>query len=305
MTFSLEEHRGTVRLPSGTIERRGLLLRHQEGDYVGFGEASPLPGYSPDTIDACRAALTGAGPATPAAEFARFAAELDLEGRRSRRSAHALLGARRSSLPLCALVTDLAAAEAAVTRGLGAVKVKIGGGLALAASIRARWPELELRLDSNGAPVDAAGVAALAPLFVEEGPAPWTALDESLQSLTDAEVIARIRARTVRALILKPMTLGPARCLTLARLAADHEVPVTVTHTFDGPVALAAAAALALALPGRVLAVGLDHHTGLSAWPRAELAALTPTEIRATDDPGLGLNWLDGDLASRVASWRW
>ena len=93
------------------------------------------------------------------------------------------------------------------------------------------------------------------------------ALDESLQG-GDSLVTSLLEAGVCQALVLKPMALGGIlRCLHLARLAARHGVGVVVTHLFDGPVALAAATELALALPGRVLACGLDLHPGLGSGP--------------------------------------
>ncbi|MFZ5785756.1 MAG: hypothetical protein ACOY3Y_04870, partial [Acidobacteriota bacterium] len=39
-------------------ERHGVLLEvEDDGGARGVGEASPLPGYSPDTLEACEAAL--------------------------------------------------------------------------------------------------------------------------------------------------------------------------------------------------------------------------------------------------------
>lgn len=97
-------------------QRQGLLLRLRDrAGHEGLGEASPLPGYSPDTLEDCRAELAAfaaalpgaaanaanaanAGPATPAAgglqtlldsvraPAARFALEtalLDLLGQRT------------------------------------------------------------------------------------------------------------------------------------------------------------------------------------------------------------------------------
>ena len=290
-------------------ERRALLLRLRDGDLVGEGEACPLPGYSPDTVDEARAALEGRGPSTPAAEMAAFAARLDLDGKKRGRPAHALLGATRDRLPVAALVADLDAAAAAWARGVRAFKVKLGRDAAvelpLLSALRRRYPDAELRLDANGRAVDTAALSAFAPIYLEEplgspGPIPL-ALDESLQRLPDDAVAARLARGEIAALVLKPMTLGPERCFALARLAASHGVPVTVTHTFDGPLALAAAAALALALPGRVLAVGLYRHAGLSAWPPARIAAVDEGDgdgdakgdgdIRATNTPGLGVSW--------------
>src|SRR5262249_51796698 len=152
----------------------------------------------------------------------------------SGRPAHALLSAHRERLPLSALVDDLDAAARAVARGVAALKVK-RRSFDLLPELRRRWPDIELRLDTNAAPVDAAALARFEPVYIEEGPAPWPALDESLQRLADAEVEARLRAGAVRALVLKPTALGPERCFALARLAAAHDVPVTVTHTLDGP----------------------------------------------------------------------
>jgi L-alanine-DL-glutamate epimerase-like enolase superfamily enzyme len=45
---------------------------------------------------------------------------------------------------------------------------------------------------------------------------------------------------------------------------------VVVTHLFDGPIAMAAACELALALP-KTLACGLDVHDGLTAWPPCDV----------------------------------
>ena len=55
------------------------------------------------------------------------------------------------------------------------------------------------------------------------------------------------------------------------------------------PIALQAACALALALPGRVLACGLDRHAGLAAWPPFTVTAVGDAELRAVMTPGLGL----------------
>ena len=49
-------------------QRQGLLLRLRDrAGHEGLGEASPLPGYSPDTLEACRAELTAVADALPRA----------------------------------------------------------------------------------------------------------------------------------------------------------------------------------------------------------------------------------------------
>lgn len=99
-------------------ERSILLLRVRDAHGLdGYGEASPLPGYSPDTADACEQALRAISDAElaaldelnapcdltlaaaalvparlPAARFGLEAALLDRLGRRTRRPLWSLLG---------------------------------------------------------------------------------------------------------------------------------------------------------------------------------------------------------------------
>ncbi len=158
-----------------------LELRDEDGRR-GQGEASPLEGYSPDSIDAAERALEAlrelrlpepAGPELPALDVplspsARCAFEtawLDLAARRAGRSLPALLGAEPAAraavgalLPAEPLAAQLAAAEEAWRRGFRSLKVKLGavGGweaeLDLLGALRRRFgPELRLRADANGA----------------------------------------------------------------------------------------------------------------------------------------------------------
>lgn len=147
-------------------DRRGGLLLELVDDagLVGLGEASPLPGYSPDDIDGCDRALcdvherlrevpsepddaaaaveaalaplTATLDAVPAARFALETALLDLLGQRSGRSIAALLAApampltivARSGLAGTASDPELLRSTARLlARGLRVVKVKLGG----------------------------------------------------------------------------------------------------------------------------------------------------------------------------------
>lgn len=275
-----------------------LRLRDAEGR-LGRGEASPLPGYSPDTLATAAAELaavpvagwTDATPArltSPAARFAAETAFLDLAAQRADVSLAMLLGGERA-VPLSALVDTVAAGRAALARGVRTLKVKLArpGGLPLARALRAELGDaFALRLDANGTAVD---LSALVPLRVEllEEPADLLALraspvplaaDESLQQHALAAL-----PPSVRAVVLKPMTLGGLhRCRALAMEAHARGLGVIVTHTFDGPIAVAAAAALALSLPFAPLACGLDRHRGIV--PHIGDSAVLPVAR-----PGLGL----------------
>ncbi len=348
-------HRGAVRGVRGAVEawteRAGLLLRLVTSDgRVGQGEASPLPRYSADGLDAARSSLealewnaipqaesgesirayvarlgvlTAALP--PSAAFAVETALLDLVGQERDCPLWALFGGSTPApVPLSSLVggadDDDApnAAAKSVGRGIGTVKVKIAGPhlgrqLGTLARIREAIGDGKLRLDANGTFASSTAFAEIETLagldveFVEEPmaieallelqtlPIP-IALDESLQPSGMFERLEPFLTRLgCAALVLKPAALGGfSRCLELAERGRFRSVEPTVSHLFDGPVALAAASHLALAVASRSLASGLDWHGGLSAWPEVALPFLRPAEIVPPSSPGLGLAPLPG-----------
>ncbi len=181
---------GAVRAPQDA--RAGLLLTlFDDEGRAGQGEASPLPGYSRESLDECEAVLRrvcremtawrfqgeslGALgcllrgyhaelEAVPAARFALETALLDLLAQRARVGVRALLGAppegvvpRNASLG-AALDADLAhRARAALDAGASTVKVKVGAAdfpselAALRALRTLLGRSITLRLDANGA----------------------------------------------------------------------------------------------------------------------------------------------------------
>jgi o-succinylbenzoate synthase len=338
-TLQLYRIRGEVAGLAGAAaaqtQRAGLLVRVEDdaGSY-GQGEASPLPGYSRDTIDDCATqlravdlsaisprqggsaidwvldALDRVGLQAPAARFALETALLDWLGRQRGLGIAALLGAADAAMriPLAALVGDLASARAAHARGIHTFKIKIKPGtladsLELAQSLRDEFGnEITLRFDANGTLRPAAAEAQLrqlvrcAPEFVEEpvplddllrmaaAPVPLAA-DESLAVPGAWPALASV----CRVVVLKPTVLGGlAVCMRVAREAAARGLAVTVTHTFDGPVALAAAAELAVALAAP-LACGLDRHAALGVWPSVAIPQIGASSIVSANRPGLGL----------------
>jgi o-succinylbenzoate synthase len=322
---------------AGQTQRAGILvrLRDDEGGW-GQGEASPLPGFSPDTLDACveqlRAvaidklapesnvetdhwldrALAASGIAAPAARFALETVLLDWWGRRTGVSVAALLAGDQAltrRIPLAVLVDDFSSAQAAFARGIRSFKIKISpamwsAALRLAEALRREYgASVALRFDANGslsvsdAAVRLRELSVLTPEFIEEPVA-----GDNLARLVDMplplaadESLARPGAwpqlaGVCRVLVLKPTLLGGLRaCFKLAHDAVARDLSVVVTHTFDGPIALAAAAELAVALPGRVLACGLDPHPGLAVWPAVEIPQVHADHIASANLPGLGL----------------
>ncbi len=173
-------------------EREGLVLSlTDEAGHTGLGEASPLPGFSRETLAECRTQLSafqafpdldGDAPTlaraigeasarlkAPAARHALETALFDLAGRRRGEPVWWLLRAASgapqtvpSLLPLAGVIPlDNPAATAqrarrALARGLRTLKFKIGSDLpaeieALRAVRAAVGEAIELRLDANRA----------------------------------------------------------------------------------------------------------------------------------------------------------
>lgn len=168
---------------AGDIERReGLVVRVSDDDAVGWGEATPLPGWT-EPLDSCREVLSEAvgtlardGPdaaladlaGAPAARHGLSLALADLYARRAgdplwRHLADEAPEADVDSVPVNAVVGDgsaretVDAAAAAVDEGFDCVKVKCGArsvdeDTTRVQRVRAAVGEdVALRADSNGA----------------------------------------------------------------------------------------------------------------------------------------------------------
>ncbi len=212
MTHGVRLVMGHVALPRpiatarGTwAERRGVRIELSDGPLLGQGEATPLPGYSPDDVDACARAIRDIAPlldvrAThlaarfddalaelPCARFALESALVDLEAQRRGTSvAEVLAGAKVTRPVAISGLVDLTSpdfeerARKLVRRGVTTVKVKVGAApreveLVRLAALRVAIGDATcLRLDANGAfDLDGArallrDVARFAPELVEE-----------------------------------------------------------------------------------------------------------------------------------------
>ncbi|WP_394830839.1 O-succinylbenzoate synthase [Pendulispora rubella] len=167
-------------------QRGGMVLRVCERDgAVGLGEASPLPGYSRDTLEACERdlerfaaslptaladpidatiprLLDACGVHAPAARFAIETALLDVVARVRGLPVWAVLRGADAARPLklSAVIDDPAdasrAARSAIERGIRTLKAKVGRAgrfdeeLAALHGLRGLGP-LALRADANGA----------------------------------------------------------------------------------------------------------------------------------------------------------
>lgn len=286
----------------GEITDRTGFLVTVDDPAPGIGEATPLPGWT-ESLDDCEAALRTVDPddlgdldaLPPAARHGVALALLDAQSRADDVPLYRYLGARDrvDSVPVNATVGDadteptVRAVEAAVDDGFPAVKLKVGSRPVEAALERVRavrevCPEVELRLDANGAWTQAAaeraidGLAALDVAYVEQplstddleghadlrGRGVGIALDEGLYEHGLDAVFA---AGAADVLVLKPMAMGgPDVALETAVLARGAGIDPVVTTTIDGAFARAAAVHVAAAIPN-VSACGLATGDRLAA----------------------------------------
>ena len=213
----------------------------------------------------------------------------------------------RDAIPTAVVVDDPEAARRAIAAGARCLKIKVGptGDLERVIAIHHAAPTATLRLDANRAWSRALTrplLHALADLpieFVEE-PCPDAhelladalpcpiALDESLATLTDAQLTVALAAPGLAALVLKPTLLGGLHaCLALAARAAAAGKDVVVTHALEGPIGTAACAELALAIAGQLASAapaGLAPHPALAGWSHG-VAQLGPTALHRIAPP--------------------
>ena len=280
---------------SGTLERRDLLavgLTDRSG-ITGWGEAAPLEPYDGVSLVAVRDALEAYRPilersdAMPPGErldACRIAADLpqalaavdlalwDQHGRREGRPVAAMLARDPAAwVEVNATIGALEPAEAAAQasraarEGYRAIKVKVGVGDdpgRVAAVRAAAGPEMELRLDANGAWSAPEAIAAIGSL----ADAGLALVEEPCHGL---EAIGQVRERVSVPVAIDETATRPgaltcaaadAVCLKLGRsgglsglLAGAVAVrasgaQVYLASTFDGPLGIAAALHAAAAL---------------------------------------------------------
>jgi L-alanine-DL-glutamate epimerase-like enolase superfamily enzyme len=279
----------------GQLRERELLTLRIKGDdeVVGWGEAAPLEPYDGVSREAVRAALAAyepilrAGDGVPAAELldaCRAKADLpqalaavdmalwDRAGNREGKPVSALLSddparAVRVNATIAAEDRAEAAAQAAAAAraGFTCVKIKVGIGddAGRVAAVRAAvGPEVELRLDANGAwSVEEAvrAIETLAPAGLELVEEPVHGV-EALRSVRDRVAVRVAMDETARlsgsltAKVADAVCLKVSRCggisslLAQAALVRASGADVYVASTFDGPLGIAAAVHCAAAL---------------------------------------------------------
>lgn len=317
----------------GTLTERELLLLRLAGDdgIIGWGEAAPLQPYDGVPTYAVREALKlyapllADGENVPAAELmdrcrevadlpqALAAVDMALWDR----------AGQKENLPVCAMLSDdaaesvrvnatiaaedragaAAAADRARRDGFSCVKVKVGltDDVGRVAAVRAAaGPEMELRLDANGAwTVEEAvrTIERLAPSGLELVEEPVHGV-EALREVRERVAVRIAMDETAGApgslhgAVADAVCLKISRCggisglLAQAALVRATGADVYLASTFDGPLGIAAAVHCAAALrPAPASGLGtLELFSDDFSVLRLEAG-----EILVPDEPGLGV----------------
>ena len=338
MTFRLP-----LRAPFQTADgvmthREGVLLRLTTASgAVGLGEASPHPAAGPGAAQELDEALARVGPQLVGADVeclpdaglppplacAIDTAALDLLAKERDISVAALLSERpQSSVAVNATIAverdDEAADEARAARQAGFSCVKLKAGMLgsmeeecrrVAAVRRALGPDVQLRIDANGAWSVKQAIATIEALeefrleFVEQPVAAGDleglqrvrqavrtaiAADESITSLEAARRVLELEAAQI--LVVKPMVVGGLRpAKRIADVARKAGVATVITTTIDAGVGTAAALHLAAALPEGGPACGLATGVLLAGDIVAEPLSIREGRMTVPRGPGLGV----------------
>lgn len=313
-------------------ERELVLLRLRGGDgVVGWGEAAPLEPYDGVPLDAVRDALQAYEPilrdgddlpggvlldaCRDTADIPQALAAVDLAlwdragNREGRPVSELITDEPATSVRVNATIAAedragaAAAAAEAARAGYSCVKVKVGLGddAGRVAAVRAAaGPQMELRLDANGAwgvEEAVATIEALAPAGLELVEEPVHGV-EAMRAVRDRVPVRVAMDETaaepgsLTAAVADAVCLKVSRCggisglLAQAALVRASGADVYLSSTFDGPLGIAAAVHCAAALRPSA-ACGL----GTLELFAEELAVLPVTDgaIAVPEAPGLGV----------------
>jgi o-succinylbenzoate synthase len=312
---------------AGRLETRaGFVVRVTIDGTEGIGEATPLSGWT-ESYGACERALRSVedprsaieGDAlidAPAARHGLSLAVLDAESRAAGRPLYRHLGGsdRRKSVPVNATIGDgtleetVSAAAAATAAGYPAIKLKVGvrppeEDLDRISAVRELCPDVELRVDANGAwSVETAleflpkfadlGVDVIEqPLSADELSGHARLRDRGIEIAIDEGLAehgpeAIFAADAADLLVCKPMALGGVdRARDVIRSARAGGADALVTTTIDGAIARVGAVHLAASVPG-IRACGLATAGMLGSDLRSDIAPIEDGSIAVPQGKG-------------------
>lgn len=292
-----------------TVNERRVVIVSTAGDgNIGWGEAAPYPGITPDTADDAWSTLQRGSVLSPSAAAAIDEAEADLQARSDDRPLWDNIGGSRRPI---ATSVAVGIADDPVQRveatGAAAVKLKIrpGNDVARVAAVRRALPNTPVGVDANGSyrwedrgallELDGLGVEYVEQPFAPDDLASHArlrdelvasvALDEPIDST--AAAIRAIEADACDLVVVKPSRVGLAVSRVIHDIALAAGLRIKASGLLETEIGRASTLAVA------TLPAATHSDIAPSSWyltggiGGSELDA-TPGSITPSNDPGIG-----------------
>jgi len=292
-----------------TVNERRVVIISTAGDgNIGWGEAAPYPGITPDTADDAWSTLQRGSVLSPSAAAAIDEAEADLQARSDDRPLWDTIGGSRRSI---ATSVAVGLADDPVQRveatGAAAVKLKIrpGNDVARVAAVRRALPNTPVGVDANGSyrwedrgalleldglgidyveqpfePGDLASHARLRDELVAS-----VALDEPIES-TEAAIRA-IEAGACDLVVVKPSRVGLAVSRVIHDIALAAGLRIKASGLLETEIGRASTLAVAT-LPAAAHSDIAPSSWYLTGGIGGSEPDATPGSITPSNDPGIG-----------------
>ena len=289
-------------------ERRVVIISIAGGGNIGWGEAAPYPGITPDTADDAWSSLRRGSVLSPSAAAAIDEAEADLEARNNDRPLWDTIGGSRRSISTSVAVgLDDDPVQRVEATGATAVKLKIrpGNDVARVTAVRRALPNTRVGVDANGSyrwedrgallELDGLGVD-----YVEQPFAPGdlasharlrdelvasVALDEPIEST--AAAIRAIEAGACDLVVVKPSRVGLAVSRVIHDIALAAGLRIKASGLLETEIGRASTLAVA------TLPAATHSDIAPSSWYLAggiggSEPDATPGSITPSNGPGIG-----------------
>ena len=316
-----------------TVEERRIVIVSIAGDgNIGWGEAAPYPGVTPDTADDAWETLQRGSVLSPSAAAAIDEAEVDLQAWRDGVPLwESIGGSRRPIATSLAVGLDDDPVERLEATGAGGVKLKIrpGDDVARVAAMRNILPEALIGVDANGSyrwedrgallELDGLGVDYVEQPFAVDDLASHArlrdemvasvALDEPIDSA--AAAIRAIEAGACDLLVVKPSRVGLAASRAIHDIALAAGLRIKASGLLETEIGRASTLAVA------TLPASTRSDIAPSSWylsggvggsaPDPAAGAITPSNspgIGFTPDPEAFTPYIVREAAINPRIWR-
>jgi len=292
-----------------TVNERRVVVISIAGDgKIGWGEAAPYPGITPDTADDAWSTLQRGSVLSPSAAAAIEEAEADLQARSNSRPLWENIGGSPRSIPTSVAVgLDDDPVQRVEATGAAAVKLKIrpGNDVARVAAMRGALPNTPVGVDANGSyrwedrsallELDGLGVDYVEQPFAADDLASHArlrdelvasvALDEPIDSAAGA--IRAIEAGACDLVVVKPSRVGLAASRVIHDIALVAGLRIKASGLLETEIGRASTLAVA------TLPAATHSDIAPSSWYLAGSIGGSETDstsgsITPSNNPGIG-----------------